>query len=72
MCQHARAQEASAPRDFRHHRINAVRRSSGHQPNNELRGMFWLALNWHGLRLDKPVESNKSYLPLPPLGDFSL
>jgi hypothetical protein len=40
VCQHARAQEASAPRDSRHHCINAVRRSPGHQPNDELGGMF--------------------------------
>jgi hypothetical protein len=40
MCQHARAQEASAPSDFRHHCINAVRRGPGHQTDNELVVVF--------------------------------
>ena len=34
------AQSASAPRNLRHHRINAVRRSPGHQPDDELGGVF--------------------------------
>src|ERR1035441_9611156 len=59
MCQHACAQLAPAPRDFRHHRINTVRRGAGHQADNELRGVFGLALNSHSPNLAKTAKANK-------------
>jgi len=33
--QHPRPQPASRPRDPRHHRVNAIRRRPGHQPDQE-------------------------------------
>ena len=64
VCQHPRAQLAPVPPNLRHHRINAVRRGPGHQANDELGGVFGLALNLHGPRLEKPATANKSYLAL--------
>ena len=49
VCQHARAQLPSAPRNFCHHRINPIRRGPGHQADDELRCVFGLVVNWHVL-----------------------
>ena len=62
MCQHARPQLAPGSRKFRHHRVNAVCRGPGHQPDDELGGMFRLALNLHGMKLEKAARADKPYL----------
>ena len=65
MRSYTRTQLASAPRYFRHYCIDAIRRSAGHQSNDETGVVIGLALNLHGLSLVKSAHANKSCLMRP-------